>query len=115
MVLFFIAELALTVAFKLSTWCLGKTFDGIMYVVKRRSNKHIDPDKDNDNDNDNDNDFVVISRQEYRSLKKSHVLHQLSASESASESAPESAPESASASASASASESASESAPSGA
>ena len=73
MVLFFIAELALTVAFKLSTWCLGKTFDGIMYVVKRRSNKHVDPDKDNDNDND----FVVISRQEYRSLKKSDGLHQL--------------------------------------
>jgi hypothetical protein len=86
MVLFFIAELALTVAFKLSTWCLGKTFDGIMYVVKRRSNKRAD-DNDNDNDNDNDTDFVVISRQEYRSLKKSHVLHQLSASESASESA----------------------------
>lgn len=97
MVLFFIAELALTVAFKLSTWCLGKTCDGIMYLVKRRSNKHIDPDKDNDNDNDNDkdndndNDFVVISRQEYCSLKKSHALHQLhqlhhaSASEEASE------------------------------
>ncbi len=87
MVLFFIAELALTVAFKLSTWCLGKTCDGIMYLVKRRSNKHIDPDKDNDNDND----FVVISRQEYCSLKKSHALHQLhqlhhaSASEEASE------------------------------
>jgi hypothetical protein len=54
--------------------------------VKRRSNKRAD-DNDNDNDNDNDTDFVVISRQEYRSLKKSHVLHQLSASESASESA----------------------------
>ena len=80
MVLLFIAELALTVAFKLSTWCLGKTCDGIMYLVKRRSNKHIDPDKDNDNDNDND--FVVISRQEYRSLKKSHGLHHVSASAS---------------------------------
>jgi len=108
MALFFIAELALTVAFKLSTWCLRKTCDGIMYLVKRRSNKHIDPDKDNDNDNDkdidpdkdndkdndpdkdNDNDFVVISRQEYCSLKKSHALHQLHhASASASEEASE--------------------------
>ena len=64
MVLFFIAELALTVAFKFSTWCLGKTFDGIMYIVKRRNN-----------DNNDSDDFVVISHQEYCSLKKTHELY----------------------------------------
>ncbi len=67
MMILFIAELALTVAFKFSTWCLGKTFDGIMYIVKRQNN-------DNKDNNDND-DFVVISHQEYCSLKKTHELY----------------------------------------
>lgn len=81
MVLFFIAELALTVAFKLSTWCLGKTFDGIMYIVKRR--KHDDK---RDDDNTDGDDFVVISHQEYCGLKKTHelYLHHASSSEEAS-------------------------------
>lgn len=80
MVLFFIAELALTVAFKLSTWCLGKTFNGIMYIVKRhKHDKH-------DDDNADGDDFVVISHQEYCGLKKTHELHlhQVSSSEEAS-------------------------------
>ena len=75
MVLFFIAELALTVAFKFSTWCLGKTFDGIMYIVKRRNN-----------DNNDSDDFVVISHQEYCSLKKTHELYLNYASSSTSSS-----------------------------
>lgn len=78
MVLFFIAELTLTVAFKLSTWCLGKTFDGIMYIVKRRNhnNKH-------DDDNTDGDDFVVIPHKAYCGLKKNHdlYLHHTSSSE----------------------------------
>jgi hypothetical protein len=35
MVFFFIADLALSVAFKVSTWCLGKTYDGVVYLISR--------------------------------------------------------------------------------
>jgi hypothetical protein len=74
MVLFIIAELAFTVAFKLSAWCIGKTFDGIMYIVKRHKSDDID------------DEFIVISRQEYCDLKKSHEneLHHDSSSSSSS-------------------------------
>jgi hypothetical protein len=79
MVLFFIADLALTIAFKVSSWCLGKTCDGIMYLVTRRKS----------NKDDDDDEFVVVSRQEYCVLKKFHGLHHASASEDAPEDASE--------------------------
>ena len=83
MVLFFIADLALTIAFKVSSWCLGKTCDGIMYLVTRRKS----------NKDDDDDEFVVVSRQEYCVLKKFHGLHHVSASEEESEEASEEASE----------------------
>ena len=33
MVLFFIADLALTLAFKMGVWCVGKTYNSIAYLV----------------------------------------------------------------------------------
>jgi hypothetical protein len=35
MVLFFIADLALSLALKATTWCLGKTYDGVVYLISR--------------------------------------------------------------------------------
>ena len=61
MVIFFIAELALAVAFKLSAWCLGKTYDGIAYLVSSKPTS-------NACDDDDDTEFVVISRVDYRAL-----------------------------------------------
>lgn len=61
MVFFFMADLTLAVVFKLSAWCLGKTWDGIAYLVSR-SNKT--------NDDDDDDEFVVISREDYRALRR---------------------------------------------
>ena len=61
MVFLFIADLALSIAFKVSTWCLGKTYDGIVYLVSRRN-------KTNDADDDGD-EFVLISRDDYRALR----------------------------------------------
>ena len=58
MVFFFIADLALSIAFKVSTWCLGKTYDGIAYLVSRKSNKSND-----------DTEFVLISLDDYRALR----------------------------------------------
>ena len=75
MVIFFIAELALTVAFKLSAWCLGKTYDGIAYLVSSKPTSNAC----NDNDDVNDTEFVVISRADYRSL-----MHHASSSSSSS-------------------------------
>ena len=75
MVLFFIAELALAVAFKLSAWCLGKTYDGIAYLVSSNACKDGE-------DDDDDAEFVIISRDEYRTL----MHHASSASASASSS-----------------------------
>jgi len=73
MVLFFIAELALAVAFKLSAWCLGKTYDGIAHLVSSNACKDGE---------DDDTEFVIISRDEYRTL----MHHASSASASASSS-----------------------------
>ena len=99
MVLFFIADLALTLAFKLGAWCLGKTCDGIVYLIK--------PTPTNPASNEQlilDDDCVIIKRCEYEELKqlhnshkshkshnshnshKSHKSHHLSESESESES-----------------------------
>jgi hypothetical protein len=78
MVLFFIAELALSIAFKLSAWCLGKTYDGIAHLVS--SNPKVN--------DDNDAEFVIISRDEYRTL-----MHHASSSSSSS-SSPSSSPSS---------------------
>ncbi len=74
MVLFFIADLAFSVAFKVSAWCLGKTCDGIAYLVSRRNKPkdgiHAgDNDNDNANHNDIDCEFIVISRDDYRALR----------------------------------------------
>lgn len=90
MVLFFIADLALSIAFKLSTWCLGKTCDGIMYIMTRHKCNDVNNNNNNNNlkgtgTNNNDDEFIVISRQEYRVLKKFNGLHHVSASEEASE------------------------------
>jgi len=59
MVLFFIAELALSLAVKATAWCLGKTYDGIAYIVSRKSKTEND-----------DDEFVVISCEDYRALLK---------------------------------------------
>lgn len=59
MVFFFIADLALSFVLKATTWCLGKTYDGITYLVSRKSKT----------DNDDD-EFVVISREDFSTLLK---------------------------------------------
>jgi len=61
---FFITEVAVSLIFKVTTWCIGRTYDGILYLVNSNS-------KTNDNDNDNESDkdeFVVISLADYNSL-----------------------------------------------
>jgi len=61
---FFITEVAVSLIFKVTTWCIGRTYDGILYLVNSNS-------KTNDNDNDNESDkdeFVVISLTDYNSL-----------------------------------------------
>ena len=68
MVFFFIADLALSIAFHVSTWCLGKTYDGIAYLVSRRN-------KTNDADDDGD-EFVLISLRDYRCRQKRPVNHE---------------------------------------
>jgi hypothetical protein len=64
MVVFFMAELTLTVVFKLSAWCLGKTWDGIAYLVSRRNKTNYE------DDDEDDDEFVVISREDYRALRR---------------------------------------------
>ena len=63
------ADLTLTVVFKLSAWCLGKTWDGIAYLVSR-SNKTKTNDDDDGDDGDDGDEFVVISREDYRALRR---------------------------------------------
>jgi hypothetical protein len=63
MVIVFMADLTLAVVFKLSAWCLGKTWDGIGYLVSRSN-------KTKDDDDDDDDEFVVISREDYRALRR---------------------------------------------
>jgi hypothetical protein len=80
MVLFFIADLALTLAFKLSTWCLGKTYNGIVYLVTYKSqtpkpNAHEVMSDGGDCTDDCTDDFVTMTRHEYDALKHSHDLH----------------------------------------
>lgn len=59
---FFITEVAVSLIFKVTTWCIGRTYDGILYLMNSNS-------KTNDNDNDSDKDeFVVISLADYNSL-----------------------------------------------
>jgi hypothetical protein len=73
------AELTLTVVFKLSAWCLGKTWDGIAYLIAARPNANPKP-----NDAElvlDDDDCVIISRDEYRALKDSCKLHHASSEE----------------------------------
>jgi hypothetical protein len=70
------ADLTLTVVFKLSAWCLGKTWDGIAYLIAARPNP-----KPNDAELVLDDDCVIISRDEYRALKDSCKLHHASSSE----------------------------------
>ena len=51
MVLFFIADLALSIAFNVSTWCLGKTYDGIAYLITRtKTPPHATYDVNDDDD-----------------------------------------------------------------
>lgn len=65
MVFFFIADLALSLAVKATTWCLGKTYDGIAYLISHR----VKSSDDDDND-----EFVVISREDYRALRRKHAV-----------------------------------------
>jgi hypothetical protein len=84
MVLFLIADLAFTLAFKLSAWCLGKTYDGIVYIVtyKSKSNVHPMPEPVSPTVTDC-TDCVIITRQEYDALVSLHHSHaSLSLSES---------------------------------
>lgn len=67
MVFFFIADLALSLALKATTWCLGKTYDGISYLISRRTKASDDADGDGDGDGD---EFVVISLEDYRALRR---------------------------------------------
>ena len=71
MVLFFIAELALTFAFKLSTWCLSKTCDGITYLV---TYKTTNPSPGSGIESDDDCEVITITRQEYAALKQRSSL-----------------------------------------
>ena len=75
MVLFFIADLALTLAFKLSAWCLGKTYNGIVYLVTYKSHPPKSNECETMIDDDCTDDFVTMTRQEYDALKQSHELH----------------------------------------
>jgi hypothetical protein len=75
------ADLTLTVVFKLSAWCLGKTWDGIAYLIAARANPNPNP---NDTELVLDDDCVIISRDEYRALKHSYNLHHASSEEEAS-------------------------------
>ena len=72
------ADLTLTVVFKLSAWCLGKTWDGIAYLIAARPNANPKP---NDAELVLDDDCVIISRDEYRALKDSYNLHHASSEE----------------------------------
>ena len=63
MVLLLIADLALSLAFKLSAWCLGKTYDGIAYIVTYKSKSNVPPAPEPVS-----SDCVIITRQEYDAL-----------------------------------------------
>jgi hypothetical protein len=90
MVLFFIADLALTLAFKLGAWCLGKTCDGIAYLVTTTMTNHHTPESNERAHADEqlilEDDCVIIKRCEYEELKQLHNSHHLSKPESKSES-----------------------------
>jgi len=75
MVLFFIADLALTLAFKVGTWCLGKTYNGIVYLVTYKTQPPKPDEAMSDGGDDCTDDFVTMTRQEYDALKHSHELH----------------------------------------
>ena len=77
MVLFFIADLALTLAFKVGTWCLGKTYNGIVYLVTYKTQPPKPDEAMSDGGDDCTDDCVIITmtRQEYDALKHSHDLH----------------------------------------
>ncbi len=63
MVFFFIADLALSIAIKATTWCLGKTYDGIVYLATCKSKTN----------HDDDDEFVVISLEDYRALRGKRI------------------------------------------
>lgn len=83
MVLFLIADLALSLAFKLSAWCLGKTYDGIVYIVTYKSKSNVPPTPEPVSDCTAD--CVIITRQEYDAL-----IHASSSSSSSSQALAES-------------------------
>ena len=63
MVLFLIVDLAFTLALKLSAWCLGKTYDGIVYIVTYKSKPNVPEPV-----SPTVTDCVIITRQEYDAL-----------------------------------------------
>jgi len=75
MVFFFIADLALTLAFRFSAWCLVKTYNGIAYLVTYKTQ----PQKSNACEamSDDCTDCVIISmtRQEYDALNDLNHHH----------------------------------------
>jgi hypothetical protein len=70
MVFFFIADLALTLAYKLGVWCLGKTYNGIAYLVTQSPSPSPSPSHARDDD---DCVVVTITRHEYDALRKRDV------------------------------------------
>ena len=81
MVLFFIADLTLTLAFKLSAWCLGKTYNGIVYLLTTSKPQKSNPSATEDNEDDC---VIVLCQHEYDALKHSHDLHHQHASSTSS-------------------------------
>ena len=74
MVLFLIADLALTLAFKMGAWCLGKTYNGIVYLLATSNPQKSNPCEDDC--------VIVLSRHEYDALNE--LRHVSSSSEDAS-------------------------------
>jgi hypothetical protein len=56
----FVADLALTLAFKVGAWCVGKTYDGVVYLVKRTSKTPPPPHATYDISDDDDCVLVTI-------------------------------------------------------
>jgi hypothetical protein len=86
MVLFLIADLALTLAFKLSAWCLGKTYDGIVYIVTYKSKPNVHPTPEPVSEPESNQhptvlggctDCVIITRQEYLAMHHNHASSSL--------------------------------------
>ena len=68
MVLFFMADMAFTLAFKIGAWCLGQTYNGIVYLIA--TSKSPPPRANDDAINDDNCIIVTMTRQEHDALKQ---------------------------------------------